>query len=122
MSLLMLPLLLAGGNDVAAEETLTANQIESALKGKTIWGTFPTGNDFKTYHRADGKAFTKCCADSWRFRDSGKWWVKDNKLCTQWETTRHGEVGCSNVVREGSRLKIGRTKINEIKDGNADNL
>ena len=118
----MFLLLTAGGDDVSAEETLTTNQIELALKGKTIYGTFPTGNDFKTYHRADGKAFTKCCADSWRFRDSGKWWVKDNKLCTQWETLRHGEVGCSYIVREDGRLKIGRTKVNQIKDGNSDNL
>ena len=38
--------------------------------------------------------------------DTRKWWVEDDKLCSQFTNPDMGEGGCSHVVLDGTTVKL----------------
>lgn len=95
---LLLAAALACGAAHADDETLTGEQIASAVSGKRMAGTRPDGASVRLRFSADGALSVQ----DGHATDSGKWSVQDGKLCLQ--VARWGYDGCGKLVRTGGKL------------------
>lgn len=110
----ILGLTLISVESFAAETKLTGNEIKSTHSGRTFRFKASTGSTGEISYKPDGTMEGKKDGGA---SDSGKWWVKDNKICRQWDKWRRGNWGCFHIFRigdkryKGVRTDGGRTKI-----------
>ena len=99
--------LTAGAAAPAAADTRakSGRAIQSAVNGKRIYLQTPLGGEFPLYYRRDGVVDGSGEAlGLGRFmapKDSGKWWIADNRLCQQWQEWYDGKRQCFVLQRTG---------------------
>jgi hypothetical protein len=89
-----------------ANTKLDSDEIRQRVTGKRIYLAAPLGGEFPLYYRADGRVDgTGEALGLGRFirpNDSGKWWVRNHKLCQQWTTWYEGKVLCFTLADQGN--------------------
>ena len=90
---------------VADTGAMSGREIQSAVNGKRIYLQTPLGGEFPLYYRKDGVVDGSGEAlGLGRFmapKDSGKWWIADNRLCQQWQEWYDGKRQCFVLQRTG---------------------
>jgi hypothetical protein len=82
-------------------EKLSGAAIKSLVQGKRIYLAAPFGGELPLFYRADGYVdgsgeavgLGKYISPS----DSGRWWVKNDKLCQKWKEWYKGRTFCFTV-------------------------
>ncbi len=99
-------LICLGGVAPAQATRLDAEDIRERITGKRIYLAVPFGGEFPLFYRADGRVDgTGEALGLGRFirpTDSGRWWVKDDRLCQKWQTWYKGEVICFELSDAGA--------------------
>ncbi len=89
----------------ANEGQLRTDEIRALVTGKRIYLATPLGGEIPLYYRPDGQVDGSGEAvglGRWlKPKDSGRWWVEQNKLCQQWQTWYDGERMCFTLSRAG---------------------
>ena len=90
---------------VADTGAMSGRALQSAVNGKRIYLQTPLGGEFPHYSRQDGVVDGSGEARGLgRFmapKDSGKWWIADNRLCQQWQEWYDGKRQCFVLQRTG---------------------
>jgi len=99
LALLLLPI------GAAQASTLKGDDIRSDIVGRTVFLAAPFGGEFPLNYRpngvvdGDGEALG---IGRWIApRDKGRWWVRENRLCQQFETWYNGTPMCFELTRTG---------------------
>ncbi|MEO1066795.1 MAG: hypothetical protein AAFW47_05385 [Pseudomonadota bacterium] len=89
---------------------LNGEEIKDAISGKRVFLKVPFGGEFPLRYdpsgvvRGDGTAF-----GVGRFfspKDEGKWWVRNGKLCQQWQEWYDGKTACFIISNyDGTKFK-----------------
>jgi hypothetical protein len=89
---------------VEAADTLTDAQLRGMIAGKRIYLSAP-GGEFPMNYRPNGVVdATGEAIGLGRFAqptDSGRWWIRDNRICQQWTSWYDGKVFCFAVKATG---------------------
>ena len=83
-----------------AEKKLTGNEIKSTRSGYTLGFKAWSGSTGEISYKSDGTMEGK--KDSGH-SDVGKWWVKDDKYCRQWDNWRSGDWHCFHIYETGDK-------------------
>ena len=84
----------------AAEKKLTGNEIKSTRSGYTLRFKAWSGSTGEISYQSDGTMEGKKVSG---LSDVGKWWVKDDKFCRQWENWRSGDRECFDILETGDK-------------------
>ena len=110
----LLGLTLISVDRFAAEKKLTGNEIKSTRSGYTFRFKAWSGSTGQISYKSDGTMEGK--KDSGH-SDVGKWWVKDDKYCRQWDNWRSGDWHCFHI------FEIGDKKYKDVRtDGGRTNI
>lgn len=121
-SLLASLALLACMTLTAQAEPLTGEQIRQQVSGARITGINDVGTPYSVWLKRGG-TLQGVQGKLGQFDDHGRWWVKDDKLCVQWELWLFAKPTCYGVELEGdqiTRIEYGsRTIIRStlVRDG-----
>lgn len=89
-----------------ANNRLDNDEIRERVTGKRIYLAAPLGGEFPLYYRRDGRVDgTGEALGLGRFirpTDSGRWWVRNDKLCQQWTTWYEGKPMCFTLTEQGN--------------------
>jgi hypothetical protein len=90
----------------AMAEVMTASDIRSDIIGRTMYVATPLGGELPlSYHisgQLEGTGRALGFAAFGKPSDTGKWWIKDNKLCQQFQTWYQGNPNCYSLERAGT--------------------
>jgi hypothetical protein len=99
---------------VAQGEPLDNSGIKSLVTGKRIYLATPMGGELPLYYRANGKVDgTGEAVGLGKYlkpKDSGRWWVANNRLCQKWQEWFDGRTFCFKLNR------ISGTKVYWLRD------
>ena len=84
--------LVAISNASAEHGFLSGDQIKKLRSGSTNQGRLSSGLNFKVRTGEDGSQTFE--AEN-GFSDVGKWWIEEDRWCTQWSKIRKGKKACS---------------------------
>src|SRR5262249_41474960 len=91
---------------LALAEVMTANDIRSDIIGRTMYVATPLGGElplnYRTSGQLEGTGRALGFAAFGKPTDTGKWWIKDNKLCQQFQTWYQGNTNCYILERAGA--------------------
>lgn len=89
-----------------ANTRLDNDEIRQRVTGKRIYLAAPLGGEFPLFYRPDGRVDgTGEALGLGRFirpTDSGKWWIRNGRLCQQWTTWYEGKPMCFTLTDEGN--------------------
>jgi hypothetical protein len=89
----------------ARADRMDASDIRQNITGKRIYLAVPFGGEFPLFYRRDGQVDGSGEALGlgrfMRPSDKGRWWVRGDRLCQQWETWYDGKVMCFELTRTG---------------------
>ena len=77
----------------AQAASLSGSDIEKAFIGKRLKWKTVDGYEGTVRYSKNGSAKVNIKKPE-RVSDKGKWWVKGNRLCNQWEVIRDGKPKC----------------------------
>ncbi len=83
-------------------ESLTGTEITEVLSGNTLTGAPSEQTPWSVHYKADGTEFGLYGADT----DTGRWRVRDNQLCSNWDNWGEGER-CFELQRDDSGTIMG---------------
>ena len=94
----------------AAAQSLSGADIRREIIGRTIFLAAPLGGEFPLNYRengtVDGNGEAVGLGRFVRPKDSGRWWVKGDQLCQQWQQWYDRKVICFLLSSAGTgRLK-----------------
>jgi hypothetical protein len=99
---------------MAEGEPLDGAGIKSLVTGKRIYLATPMGGELPLYYRANGKVDgTGEAIGLGKYlkpKDSGRWWVSNNRLCQKWQEWYDGRTFCFKLNR------ISSTKVYWMRD------
>ena len=79
-------------------EPLKGHAIKNTVTGKRIYLSVPFGGELPLHYKNDGVVDgTGEAVGLGKFlapTDQGRWWVKDDRLCQQWQSWYEGKVFC----------------------------
>lgn len=106
LTLLVLLAVAAGAAPATADTgPMSGKEIRAAVSGNRIFLQTPLGGEFPLYYRKDGVVDGSGEAlGLGRFmapKDSGKWWIKGDRLCQQWQEWYDGKQQCFVLRRTG---------------------
>jgi hypothetical protein len=88
--------------------------IRSMVTGKRIYLATPMGGELPLYYRAngrvDGTGEAIGLGKYLKPKDSGRWWVANNRLCQKWQEWYDGRTFCFKLNR------ISNTKVYWMRD------
>lgn len=91
----------------ASAELLQGQSIDQTVRGKRIYLATPFGGEFPLNYRSngrvDGDGEALGLGRLMRPQDSGRWWVRENRLCQQWTTWEKGQTFCFTLRKTGPR-------------------
>ncbi len=96
----LLGLTLISAESFAAQKKLTGNEIKTTHSGHTVRFATSSGSKGEISFKSDGTMEGK--KDSGH-SDVGKWWVKDDKFCRQWDHWRSGDWHCFDIFEAGDK-------------------
>jgi hypothetical protein len=91
--------LLAGSMSAQADETLTASEIKNLFPG-SFEGVVHGLVEVQITASRNGSLSGEMMGES----DSGRWRIRNGRLCISWNEWTSGEYHCSNVTRVGQWL------------------
>jgi hypothetical protein len=98
-------LVLASASPVMADR-LSGDEIRQTVTGKRIYLAAPLGGEFPLFYQANGRVDGSGEAVGLgrlaRPSDSGRWWVRGDSLCQQWQTWYEGKVMCFTLTTLGA--------------------
>lgn len=89
-----------------AETRLSGDSLKQAVAGKTVVMNTAVGG-VPVVFRADGSMRGKSMQVGMytgQASDTGRWWIKSDKLCQQWKTWLDGTAQCVTVRLEGKTV------------------
>lgn len=90
-------------------EPLKGQALKSFISGKRIYLSTPLGGELPLYYRSNGVVDGSGeAAGLGRYlapKDSGKWWVKGNRVCQKWQEWYKGRTFCFTLA------KLSNTKV-----------
>lgn len=105
MILLLAGLTAAASPAIAETGPMSGKEIRQAVTGNRIYLQTPFGGEFPLFYRTDGVVDGSGKAlGLGRFMaptDSGKWWIKGDRLCQQWSEWYEGRQQCFELRRTG---------------------
>ena len=89
----------------AAAEQMAGTAIRDTIKGKRVYLSTPFGGEFPLHYGSDGQV----SGDGTAFglgryfapRETGRWFIEDDRLCQQFPTWYNGRVSCFTLRRTG---------------------
>ena len=90
----LLGLTLISVEGIAAARKLTGNEIRRTHSGHTFRFRASTGSTGEISYKSDGTMAGKKYSGA---SDAGKWWVKDDKFCRQWDKWSGGNWDCFQI-------------------------
>ncbi|MGD1933602.1 MAG: hypothetical protein ACFB0Z_03685 [Candidatus Phaeomarinobacter sp.] len=99
-------------------DLLTSSDMRSMFANATFTGINQFGNDYVS-NLYDGGDMTgdAISPDGVLLEsDSGRWWVKNNAWCREWDTWFGGYPACFKIVKDGDTIKFFDTSNNLISD------
>jgi hypothetical protein len=88
---------------------LKGSELKAFITGKRIYLATPLGGELPLYYRANGVVDGSGeAAGLGRYlapKDSGKWWVKGDRVCQKWQEWYKGRTFCFTLA------KISNTKV-----------
>jgi hypothetical protein len=91
---------------LASAEVMDGKDIRSDIIGRTIYIATPLGGELPlSYHSSgqlEGTGRALGFAAFGKPSDTGKWWIKDDKLCQRFETWYQGNVNCYRLEHTGA--------------------
>lgn len=92
-------------SSAAAEQSFTASDIQKLIVGKRIYLAAPLGGEFPLNYRrsgvVDGSGEAVGLGRLAKPSDTGKWWIKNDRLCQQFTTWYKGAPMCFELIRTG---------------------
>jgi hypothetical protein len=89
----------------AFADRMGGDDIRQNITGKRIYLAVPFGGEFPLFYRRDGQVDGSGEALGlgrfMRPSDKGRWWVRGDRLCQQWETWYDGQVMCFELTKTG---------------------
>ena len=93
---------------------LNNNQIIATLRGKRIYLSIPVGGEFPLNYYIDqfidGNGETTGLGFLFKQKDSGNWWVEQNKMCQKWSSWYDSKPFCFKLKR------IDQTNLYWVRD------
>ncbi|MGN7291957.1 hypothetical protein [Rhizobium sp. SAFR-030] len=90
----------------AAEQAYSASDIQKMIIGKRIYLAAPMGGEFPLNYRrsgvVDGSGEAVGLGRLAKPNDTGRWWIKDDRLCQQFTTWYKGAPMCFELYRTGA--------------------
>ncbi len=88
----------------AHAKNLQTSEIQELIAGKrvvlsTSWGAFPL--KYGKNQRVTGDGSSVGLAKFFAPKETGDWWVKNNKLCQKWPTWYKGQPFCFSITQTG---------------------
>ena len=85
---------------------LSGNEINSLISGKkvllqTSWGAFPLR--YASSRRVTGDGTALGLARFFAPKETGKWWVKSDRLCQKFPTWYRGNTFCFSLEKAGAK-------------------
>ncbi|MCY1664321.1 hypothetical protein [Rhizobium sp. SL86] len=103
LALLFAPISLAAAN----QERISAADIRSDIIGKRIYLAAPLGGEFPLNYRTsgvvDGSGEALGLGRFVKPNDTGKWWIRGDRLCQQFSTWYKGAPMCFELYRTGDK-------------------
>jgi len=98
LSTMLVPIASNASTGGVVGEPLKGKAIKNAVIGKRIYLAVPFGGELPLYYKRDGVVdgsgeaigLGKFLAPT----DQGRWWVKNDSLCQQWQSWYEGKVFC----------------------------
>lgn len=91
----------------ASEQSYSSNEIQSMIIGKRIYLATPMGGEFPLNYRkngvVDGSGEALGLGRFVKPNDTGKWWIKGDRLCQQFQTWYKGAPMCFELYKTGSK-------------------
>jgi hypothetical protein len=91
----------------AADVPLQGDAIKRLVSGRQVFLSVPLGGEFPLRYANNGVvAGSGEGVGLGRFmqpKDSGRWWVAENKLCQQWKSWYDGKTFCFRINQTGPR-------------------
>lgn len=86
----------------ASAEILSGEEIRNSIIGKRIYLSIPLGGEFPLRYQNNGVVKGDGSAVGvGRFfspKDQGRWWIKGNDLCQQWQEWYEGRTFCFKIT------------------------
>jgi hypothetical protein len=82
------------------EKKLAGAEIRAMHSGHTLGFEASTGSTGEVSYKSDG---TMAGRKDSGVSDVGKWWVKDDKICRQWDNWRGGEWHCFDIFETSEK-------------------
>jgi hypothetical protein len=90
---------------VGAEQPYTQADIQKMIVGKRIYLAAPMGGEFPLNYRrsgvVDGSGEAVGLGRLAKPKDTGKWWIKGDRLCQQFTSWYKGAPMCFELIRTG---------------------
>ena len=89
-----------------AAKKLSGNEINRLISGKkvllqTSWGAFPLR--YASSRRVTGDGTALGLARFFAPKETGKWWVKSDRLCQKFPTWYRGQTFCFSLEKAGAK-------------------
>lgn len=88
-----------------ARQELSGTEIKSKITGKRIFLKVPLGGEFPLRYRKNGVVVGDGSAlglgKHMAPKEAGRWWVKNDQLCQQWNSWYKGQVACFQLFETG---------------------
>jgi hypothetical protein len=83
--------------------------LRRAVSGKTVHIEAPVGS-FPIRYKGDGTMTSQApvFVATWGAKDSGKWWVVDDRLCQRWHRWLDAKQYCFKLQRAGAAVHWSR--------------
>lgn len=89
----------------AANQPMSGDEIHDRISGKRIYLSIPLGGEFPLFYQAngtvDGSGEAVGLGKFMSPKDSGRWWVDNNRLCQKWQSWYDGRQFCFTLVGDG---------------------
>lgn len=91
----------------ATAEQLAGSELKSFVTGKRVYLATPFGGEFPLNYMSSGAVTGDGSAlGLGRFlapKETGRWWVRGDRLCQQWPTWYDGKPSCFQIRKTGER-------------------
>jgi len=99
-------------------DLLRSSDIRSMFANATFTGVNQFGNDYVTNLYEDGDMTGDAISPDGVLleSDGGRWWVKNDAWCREWDRWFGGYPACFKIVKDGDIIKFFDTSNNLVSD------
>lgn len=99
-------------------DLLTSSEMRSMFANATFTGINQFGNDYVSnlYEGGDMTGDAISPDGVLLESDSGRWWIKNDAWCREWDNWFGGYPACFKIVKDGETIKFFDTSNNLVSD------